>query len=107
MINKDQTELATSIDQVNKTEDDNPRTWKASSTIHFLISKDDYGKSLRCVAIHESYSTRSSSIEVLLDVLCKFSAICQFKLHPRMQDRGNEVFAKQTKPAIFVRYVYA
>ncbi|XP_060519861.1 irregular chiasm C-roughest protein isoform X2 [Cylas formicarius] len=55
--------------QTNTTELDNPRTWLAVSVLEQTISKDNHGSMLRCVAVHESYSTKSSSIEVRLDVM--------------------------------------
>lgn len=68
----DQYEITPNRRQTNTTELDNPRTWLALSVLELTVSKDNHGKSLRCVAVHESYSTKSSSIEVRLDVMCKF-----------------------------------
>ncbi|VEN47342.1 unnamed protein product, partial [Callosobruchus maculatus] len=60
----DHHEITPSRRQTNTTELDNPRTWLAVSVLELQISKDNHGKMLRCVAVHESYSTKSSSIEV-------------------------------------------
>lgn len=68
----DQYEITPNRRQTNTTELDNPRTWLALSVLELTISKENHGKSLRCVAVHESYSTKSSSIEVRLDVMCKY-----------------------------------
>lgn len=67
----DQTEITPTRRQTNTTELDNPRTWLALSVLELTISKENHGKMLRCVAVHESYSTKSSSIDVRLDVMCK------------------------------------
>ncbi|XP_044269442.1 irregular chiasm C-roughest protein isoform X2 [Tribolium madens] len=65
----DQHEITPTKQQTNTTELDNPRTWLALSVLELTISKENHGKTLRCVAVHESYSTKSSSIEVRLDVM--------------------------------------
>ncbi|XP_049818433.1 irregular chiasm C-roughest protein isoform X2 [Aethina tumida] len=65
----DQQEITPSRRQTNTTELDNPRTWLALSVLELTISKENHGRMLRCVAVHESYSTKSSSIEVRLDVM--------------------------------------
>ncbi|KAF7265901.1 hypothetical protein GWI33_020647 [Rhynchophorus ferrugineus] len=65
----DQQEITPTRRQTNTTELDNPRTWLAVSVLELTISKDNHGRMLRCVAVHESYSTKSSSIEVRLDVM--------------------------------------
>ncbi|XP_057662340.1 kin of IRRE-like protein 2 [Diorhabda carinulata] len=65
----DQTEITPTRKQTNTTELDNPRTWLALSVLELTITKDNHGRMLRCVAVHESYSTKSSSIEVRLDVM--------------------------------------
>ncbi|KAJ8922191.1 hypothetical protein NQ315_004126 [Exocentrus adspersus] len=65
----DQQEITPTRRQTNTTELDNPRTWLALSVLELTISKDNHGRMLRCVAVHESYSTKSSSIEVRLDVM--------------------------------------
>lgn len=67
----DQNEITPSRRQTNTTELDNPRTWLAMSILELTISKENHGRILRCVAVHESYSTKSSTIEVRLDVMCK------------------------------------
>lgn len=70
----DQNEVTPARSQTNSTELDNPRTWVAISLLELPISKEDHGRTLRCVALHESYSTRSSSVEVRLNVMCKYFA---------------------------------
>lgn len=54
------------------TEIDIPKTWVAVSMLELTISKENHGKALRCVAVHETYATKSSSVEVRLDVMCKY-----------------------------------
>ncbi|XP_063911069.1 hemicentin-1 isoform X2 [Zophobas morio] len=65
----DQHEITPTKQQTNTTELDNPRTWLALSVLELTISKENHGRTLSCVAVHESYSTKSSSIEVRLDVM--------------------------------------
>ncbi|XP_074038362.1 kin of IRRE-like protein 1 isoform X2 [Leptinotarsa decemlineata] len=65
----DQQEITPTRRQTNTTELDNPRTWLALSVLELTISKDNHGRMLRCVAVHESYPTKSSTIEVRLDVM--------------------------------------
>ncbi|CAG9762691.1 unnamed protein product [Ceutorhynchus assimilis] len=67
--NIDQQEIIPSRRQTNTTELDNTKTWLAMSVLELTISKENHGRMLSCVAVHESYSTRSSSIEVRLDVM--------------------------------------
>ncbi|XP_068084855.1 kin of IRRE-like protein 2 [Anabrus simplex] len=64
----DDQELMEGHTQSNATEIDNPRTWVAISVLKLTISKDMYGKTLKCVAVHESYPTKSLEIAVRLDV---------------------------------------
>ncbi|CAH1123497.1 unnamed protein product [Ceutorhynchus assimilis] len=65
----DQQEITPSRRQTNTTELDNTKTWLAVSVLELTISKENHGRMLSCVAVHESYSTKSSSIEVRLDVM--------------------------------------
>lgn len=71
----DLNEITPARRQTNTTEMDNPRTWLATSILELTISKENHGRILRCVAVHESYSTKSSSVEVRLDVMCKFTFV--------------------------------
>lgn len=68
----DQQEITPSRRQTNTTELDNAKTWLAVSVLELTISKENHGRMLSCVAVHESYSTKSSSIEVRMDVMCKY-----------------------------------
>ncbi|XP_054284580.1 irregular chiasm C-roughest protein-like isoform X1 [Macrosteles quadrilineatus] len=54
--------------QSNSPEIDNPRTWVASSVLEISLDKDHHQRSLRCVAVHESYPAKSQSAEVRLDI---------------------------------------
>ncbi|KAF6200938.1 hypothetical protein GE061_005385 [Apolygus lucorum] len=54
--------------QSNSPEMDNPRTWVASSILELHVEKVQHGKTLRCVAVHESYPTKAQSLDVRLDV---------------------------------------
>ncbi|KAG5889614.1 hypothetical protein JTB14_002004 [Gonioctena quinquepunctata] len=65
----EQQEITPTRRQMNTTEQDNPRTWLALSVLELTISKENHGRMLRCVAVHESYPTKSSAIDVLLDVM--------------------------------------
>ncbi|ERL89500.1 hypothetical protein D910_06866 [Dendroctonus ponderosae] len=65
----DQQEITSSPNQTNTTELDNTKTWLAISVLEMTISKEKHGRMLSCVAVHESYATKSSSIEVRLDVM--------------------------------------
>ena len=63
--------------QVNKTEENNPKKWYAVSTLEYTFHKGHNGKTLRCVAVHEAYPTRSRETQVVMDVQCK----SKFYLH--------------------------
>ncbi|KAI4470874.1 nephrin [Holotrichia oblita] len=65
----DQNEVTPIRKQENMTEIDIPKTWVAVSILELTISKENHGKTLRCVAVHETYATKSSSVEVRLDVM--------------------------------------
>ncbi|XP_050311765.1 irregular chiasm C-roughest protein isoform X2 [Anthonomus grandis grandis] len=65
----DQQEITPSRRQTNTTELDNTKTWLAVSVLELTISKENHGRMLSCVAVHESYPTKSSSIDVRLDVM--------------------------------------
>ncbi|ODM98937.1 Kin of IRRE-like protein 3 [Orchesella cincta] len=56
------------VNQTNKTEDDNPKKWAATSILDYTFHKGLNGKRLRCVAVHEAYPTKSRDTQVLLDV---------------------------------------
>lgn len=64
-------EITSSMNQSNSTELDNPRTWVATSVLELSFTKQQHGRVLKCVALHESYSTKSQVIEVRLNVRCK------------------------------------
>ncbi|KAL1124788.1 hypothetical protein AAG570_001409, partial [Ranatra chinensis] len=68
-----ETEL--SGNQSNNPEMDNPRTWVASSAVEVTLDKVQHGRSLRCVALHESYPTKAQSVDVRLDVTCEYASI--------------------------------
>ncbi|XP_069682757.1 irregular chiasm C-roughest protein isoform X1 [Periplaneta americana] len=61
-------EITTNTNQSNSTELDNPRTWVATSVLELSFTKEQHGRMLKCVALHESYSTKSQLIEVRLNV---------------------------------------
>ncbi|KAL1517904.1 hypothetical protein ABEB36_001607 [Hypothenemus hampei] len=65
----DQQEITPSRRQTNTTELDNTKTWLALSVLEMTISKENHDRMLSCVAVHESYPTKSLSIEVRLDVM--------------------------------------
>jgi hypothetical protein len=64
-------EITTSTTQRNSTELDNPRMWVATSVLELNFMKQQHGMLLKCVALHESYPTKSQVTEVRLDVKCK------------------------------------
>ncbi|XP_068084854.1 synaptogenesis protein syg-1 [Anabrus simplex] len=61
-------EVADGHSQSNATEMDNPRTWVAVSVLKLTVNKNMFGKTLKCVAAHESYHAKALQIEVRLDV---------------------------------------
>jgi hypothetical protein len=65
-------EVTSSTNQSNSTELDNPRTWVATSVLELGFTKQQHGRMLKCVALHESYSTKSQVIEVRLNVRCEY-----------------------------------
>lgn len=67
----DEQELAPMHSQTNATEPDSPRTWSATSVVQVPTNKERHRNSLRCVALHESYSSKSAFVEAKLDVRCK------------------------------------
>jgi len=64
-------EIKSSMNQSNSTELDNPKTWVATSVLELSFTKQQHGRMLKCVALHDSYSTKSLAIEVRLNVKCK------------------------------------
>jgi hypothetical protein len=64
-------EEITGINQTNKTEDDNSKKWAATSILEYTFTKQQNGKLIKCVALHEAYPTKSRNTEVSLDVQCK------------------------------------
>ncbi|CAD7092261.1 unnamed protein product [Hermetia illucens] len=54
--------------QVNATEADNPRTWSATSVVQVKASRERHGEMLQCIAFHESYATKSMSVEARMDI---------------------------------------
>ncbi|KAI5742392.1 hypothetical protein M8J77_006763 [Diaphorina citri] len=65
-------ELIAKSNQTNSPEADNRRTWSALSVIEISAEKSQNGRMLRCVALHESYPSKSLSVDVRLDVTCKY-----------------------------------
>lgn len=57
------------------TEEDNHRLYVATSYVRIASSKDLHRQPLRCVAMHESHSTKSQDAEVRLDVHCEYRAL--------------------------------
>jgi hypothetical protein len=64
-------EITSSMNQSNSTELDNPKTWVAKSMLELRFTKQQHGRMLKCVALHESYPTKSLATEVRLNVRCK------------------------------------
>ncbi|XP_063240065.1 hemicentin-2 [Bacillus rossius redtenbacheri] len=61
-------DLTPGTNQTNSSELDSRRTWVAVSVLALSFSKEHHGRTLRCVALHESYATKSQAISVRLDV---------------------------------------
>ncbi|KAK6632217.1 hypothetical protein RUM44_007248 [Polyplax serrata] len=61
-------ELLVGSKQSNAPEVDNNRTWVATSLLDIVYTKDLYGRTLRCVALHKSYPKESQEVQVRLDV---------------------------------------
>ncbi|CAL4122568.1 unnamed protein product, partial [Meganyctiphanes norvegica] len=57
-----------SYSQRNTSESDQVNTWQAESTLHHTYLKEDHGRSLRCVAMHQAYPTKSKDVHVTIDV---------------------------------------
>jgi len=64
-------EEITGVNQTNRTEDDNSKKWAATSTLDYTFTKLQNHKTLKCVAVHEAYPTKSRDTQVLLDIQCK------------------------------------
>lgn len=63
--------------QINKRETGNNRTWSATSVVQIPATRERHGETIKCVAIHESYATKSVSVEVKLDVKCECLISCR------------------------------
>lgn len=59
--------------QTNKRETGNNRTWSATSIVQIPATRERHGETIKCVAIHESYASKSLSVEAKLDVKCKYT----------------------------------
>lgn len=70
-VSADDEELASS-NQTNLPEEGTNRTFMAMSTLEVYVNKSHRGRMIRCVAIHESYASKSVSISVKLDITCKY-----------------------------------
>lgn len=57
--------------QTDVPEEDNRRTFMAMSTLELYVNKSHHGRIIRCVAIHESYPSKSQAVDVRLDITCK------------------------------------
>lgn len=66
--------------QINKREPGSNRTWSAITTVQIAASRDRHGETIRCVAVHETYVTKTLTVDVKLDVKCKYrsSPCCEF-----------------------------
>lgn len=57
--------------QTNKRETSNNRTWSATSMVQIPATRERHGETIKCVALHESYPSKSLSVDAKLDVKCK------------------------------------
>ncbi|RZF37361.1 hypothetical protein LSTR_LSTR010456 [Laodelphax striatellus] len=64
----DDKDVTSSSNQTNSPETDNPRTWLAVSVLNLTLAKDRNGRSLQCIALHESYTSRSMTVDARIDV---------------------------------------
>lgn len=69
----DNQELSPMQPDTNATEPDSPRTWAVSSVVQIPTARERHGEKLKCVAMHESYQARSSTVEAKMDVKCKYN----------------------------------
>jgi hypothetical protein len=53
-------------------EQDKPKTWSASSVLDLSVVRRHHGRNLRCVAVHDSYPSKSLDVDVKLDVRCEY-----------------------------------
>lgn len=66
------TELSESLyNQTNQTESDRPKTWKATSTLKTSFMKENHGRTLRCVAVHEAFGSISKDVSITLNIQCE------------------------------------
>ncbi|KAE8747762.1 hypothetical protein FOCC_FOCC005585, partial [Frankliniella occidentalis] len=61
-------DITAQANQTNATEEDNHRLFVATSYVRIAANRDLHRNPLRCVAMHESHSTKSQDAEVRLDV---------------------------------------
>ncbi|XP_034231154.1 irregular chiasm C-roughest protein isoform X3 [Thrips palmi] len=61
-------DITSQANQTNATEEDNHRLYVATSYVRIASVRDLHRQPLRCVAMHESHSTKSQDAEVKLDV---------------------------------------
>ncbi|XP_021944481.1 kin of IRRE-like protein 3 isoform X3 [Folsomia candida] len=61
-------EEITGVNQTNKTEDDNAKKWAALSILEYTFTKQQNGKIIKCVAVHEAYPTKSRDTQTILDI---------------------------------------
>lgn len=72
----DNVELTPKGNQTNIPEADNNRTYMAMSTLELYVNKSHHGKVIQCTALHETYSLKSASVTVRLDITCEYSFFC-------------------------------
>lgn len=68
----DDEELVSRSNQTSFPEEGTNRTFMAISTLEAYVNKSHRGRTIRCVAIHESYASKSLSVNVKLDITCKY-----------------------------------
>ena len=56
----------------------------AISTLWYTFNKTDHLSTLKCVAVHEAYPTKSRDMPVTLDVHCKEKWITSFDIHAQI-----------------------
>ncbi|XP_065202958.1 kin of IRRE-like protein 2 isoform X2 [Planococcus citri] len=64
----DDEELDTKSNQTELPEEGTNRTFMAISTLEVYVNKSHRGRTIRCVAFHESYASKSMSVNVKLDI---------------------------------------
>ncbi|KAK2710173.1 hypothetical protein QYM36_013743 [Artemia franciscana] len=64
----DGVELPSNSNQTNVLEEDMTRRWSSSLTLNYRFVREDHGKILKCVAIHQAFPAKSRETGISLNV---------------------------------------